>query len=206
MGVEVGSTLWAATAAAPATQHNLLFTGQMSSVPCCSPDVDHLMPFVLNSNRGDSFQSFYSVGIGAQYAVEWDCEWVRRTVAPDAPSRFGCLFLFQSYEDARCASSRYQWSSVLRQVRVEAIHGVHIADMETISFARGWYAAQAMWSVEHRERVWERYWRGEPATAVEMPTWTEGEQPLIQLRRYDPPTPIWEILLDGQVQVLRAKW
>jgi len=73
----------------------------------------------------------------------------------------------------------------------------HVADMETITAARGWYAAQAMFSVEDRDAVWNRYWQGLPAAPVKLPAWGHPEGQVVP-----PPPPIWEVLLDGRVEIL----
>jgi hypothetical protein len=149
-------------------------------------------------------QGFFSSSISAAYAVEWECERLRRQVAPHAPSRFGCLYLFETVEDAQTAMGRYGWRSPLMHARAVEVRGAHTADMETISIARSAYAAQAMWSQEETDHMWRQYWEGLPASGVEVPSWVPGGQPVVQLQTILPMSPIWEVLLDGIVQILDA--
>lgn len=200
MTIAVGSELWILVGPGMATQSNVGLIGQFSSVPCSQADVQHLLPFVLNPDR-TGFQSFFSSSIAAEYAVEWDCERSRRSVAPHAPSRFGCLYLFQSLADAQAASARYSWKDPLRRVRISGLASAHVVDMETVSFARQWYRTQAMIDVASRDAVWEGYWRGRSALPIELPVWRDDTGKPGH-RRFDPPPPIWEVLLDGRVEVL----
>jgi hypothetical protein len=203
MPVEEGSELLVAVGGGPATMHNVVFTHRMASVECSSPDVDHLLPFVVNEDRA-GFQSFFSASVSATYGVEWECERARRQVAPNAPSRFGCLYLFATMEDARTATALHQWSSPIVRARVAELRGVHTADMETISLARSAYAAQAMWNQEETDYFWRRYWEGKAALGIEIPVWVPTAQPIVQLRPMLPSSPIWEVLLDGVVELLDA--
>jgi hypothetical protein len=74
--------------------------------------------------------------------------------------------------------------------------------METISQARHWYAAQSMSDPAEVNEYWRRYWHGVEAAPLELPVWVDGGTPPLQRRRIDPPPPIWEVLLDGQVELL----
>jgi hypothetical protein len=201
MSIREGSDLWVAVGGGPVTLHNVVLTRRMSSVPCSTPDVDHLLPFVVNPRRTGP-QSFFSSSISATYAVEWECERVRRQVAPHAPSRFGCLYLFETIDEAQTAKERHRWSSPVAHGRVVEVRGAHTADMETISIARTMYTAQAMWSQDETDHLWRRYWEGLPASGVEVPTWVPGGEPVVQLQPIAPGSPIWEVLLDGVVELL----
>jgi hypothetical protein len=201
VGIDVGTELWIAIAADPVTQENIATTGELSTAPCSLADTDHLIPFAPNPKNSGRW-SVYSSFITSTYASEWDCEVARRSTAPELPSRFGCLYLFSSERDASAARSRHNRQSRIRRVRVSELRAVHTADIELVSMIRRLYMTQAPWTPDDLQREWQRYWRGEPARAIELPVWVGGGEPLVQSRRIDPQAPIWEVLLDGSVEMV----
>lgn len=177
------------------TAHNLNVSGALFSTPSTGSAHD-FRPFIPNPDFTGDISPFLARVMSA-YRLEYDAEQVRRTHAPEAPSRLGAVFAFGSYADCEHVANKHGLGWDLAQVeQFRPAPGLPIAvrkvNMEIVSLMNGHYTLGS-WDQQPLVTIWSAYWRGETSITVDVPA------PPPQGRRQETSGCIWEYLVDGRV-------
>jgi hypothetical protein len=131
---------------------------------------------------------------GLRYRVNHDAEIVRRQHCPLSPSRFSAIFAFADEQSCKCAEVQMEWKTQdTRKFRLlpDPRNRVARVNMHTFTAAQYLYMTERDFSLSEREQLWLPYWDGK-------------EPPSRSLQPHSPDwsTPLWEYLIDGELQLM----
>jgi len=188
VAVEVGSTVWIMVRSLRTAQHNRRI-GTFTSASRVTGHVDELLPFLPNPDWG--VVSPFMLTTTANYLVEYNIELHRRAYFPTAPSRLGCLYVFDSVEEAEKVAHTPGWPAErFTTARVSTLHASHRGDMSIITHLRHLH-------VNSMTDPWpfiEAYWRSEPCPPYELQKLWSAEWERTE------PVAIWETLIEGAIE------